>query len=697
MADEKNGPLDRLEVIEFDQFDTSFAVDPADEGNARRRYMTLLAEPASPAGSSVHTSYAEVLRVRNTEGEHFALKRLRPVPADQDALNRRGREAALFEEYRNMLAVSQLQGFPRTYGYGVTREGDPGILMEWVQGRNLLEARREGLLAQRDDGCVEATTVAAVGISVLQALVSTTYLEGTFVHRDLSPRNVMVRVPGGQTGALDPGALECCVIDLGSALYMRPDEATFTATMDVWRSATPEYAPPEMLAISDRSYMRARRSPKIDVYALCSMLYELYCGHTPFRLAERPLEDALKLKTTASPEPLAARTPADQPLVDAIMSGIAVDQDARPDAVALFGQLAQWQQQATGRSVELRDGLTPAHVVGTRLWTARPKPTPAATAAAGQASDAAATGTASAAPARRHAITRRGFLIGAGCVAVAAAGGAIAYNALRPRGFGEKSWTEISEIASSISDASSRKAALKRAVEAGLATKGGSIRTDLTKEITLSDGTSATVQVVDFWHDDVSGGKAGMTFAFTQPVARRNMSGTRMASGGWEQCQMRSWLNDEFWSRLPKDLSKHIKAATKLTNNAGATKVASSVTATSDRLWLFSVAELGGTRSAAALGKDFMYISDVIGAEGTQYLLWDEQDVSTDAMSNTATRHKWNGKRCYWWTRSPSPDCSEADNQTWFNRVGPNGDVFDFATAATGDKKVTTVLPGFCI
>ena len=116
MADEKNGPLGRLEVIEFDQFDTSFAVDPADEGNARRRYMTLLAEPASPGGTSRHTSYAEVLHVRNTEDEYFALKRLRPVPADQDALNRRGREAALFEEYRNMLAVSQLQGFPRVYG-----------------------------------------------------------------------------------------------------------------------------------------------------------------------------------------------------------------------------------------------------------------------------------------------------------------------------------------------------------------------------------------------------------------------------------------------------------------------------------------------------------------------------------------------------------------------------------------------------
>lgn len=35
---------DGLEIIEFEQSDTSFAVSPTDEGKTRRRYMTLLAE-----------------------------------------------------------------------------------------------------------------------------------------------------------------------------------------------------------------------------------------------------------------------------------------------------------------------------------------------------------------------------------------------------------------------------------------------------------------------------------------------------------------------------------------------------------------------------------------------------------------------------------------------------------------------------
>ena len=120
-----------MEIIKFEQFDTSFAVNPSDEGNVRRRFMTLLAPNAQKPS---RLADCEVLHVQNTEGEWFALKRLQSLPTDVDPFARRGREAALFEEYRNQLAVSHLQGFPRVYGYGVTLEGDPGILMEWIDG-----------------------------------------------------------------------------------------------------------------------------------------------------------------------------------------------------------------------------------------------------------------------------------------------------------------------------------------------------------------------------------------------------------------------------------------------------------------------------------------------------------------------------------------------------------------------------------
>ena len=179
--------------------------------------------------------------------------------------------------------------------------------MEWVDGITLHDALEQHLLPPAPDGAgIDGLAVASLALSILRALVSTTYLEGTFAHRDISPRNIMLRRPGGKTtpdGAPTPNGmgapdgaptpvgtpiawstntpLECCLIDLGSAIFMRRDEATFTMTMDVWRNATPEYAPPEMLALSDRGYLEARRSPAIDVYALCSVLYETYSGHTP--------------------------------------------------------------------------------------------------------------------------------------------------------------------------------------------------------------------------------------------------------------------------------------------------------------------------------------------------------------------------------------------------------------------------------
>jgi len=71
--------------------------------------------------------------------------------------------------------------------------------------------------------------------------------------------------------------------------------------------------------------------------------------------------------------------------------------------------------------------------------------------------------------------------------------------------------------------------------------------------------------------------------------------------------------------------------------------------------------------------------------------------VSITAHLNEATQRKWQGKDCYWWTRSPSPDCSEDGGEIWFNRIGPNGDAFDFATVTTGDEYTSCMLPGFCI
>lgn len=732
-------PSDSMQLIEFEQFDTSFAVNPNDESNVRRRFMTLLAKKAV---SEDRLSDCEVLRAQNTEGEWFALKRLRPIPADTNPFARRGREAALFEEYRNQLAVSHLQGFPRVYGYGVTHEGDPAILMEWIHGKTLRDASNESLLPRwNGEGC-PGTTVASLGLSVLQALISTTYLEGTFAHRDISPRNIMIRSNKDDStllGWTNGEPLDCCLIDLGSAIFMRRDEATFTMTMDVWRNATPEYAPPEMLALNDRSFIEARRSPKIDVYALCSVLYELYSGRTPYALADHPNANAYELKTSSLPKPLAPHAATDQPLVDAIMSGLATRQADRPDAQGLFARIANWQHQVTGKATTIKHEPVPPKSAGAHLWSIRhndnqsetsmesratntPSTRPNAAkkseqglyapgTARGRINTGTGTTTADQYPAGGNhgsenlVISRRSLLIGAGCVAGAAALGAgwatQGFGLLRPRTFDDNSWDQIAKIATDIAAASSKDDATSVAVRNGIANEDGTMVDGLTKSIQLTDGTQTSVQVVDYYHDDTDdGGKAGLTFAFTEPIAVRNMSDEAMAYGGWEQCDLRSWLNSDVLSTLPSDLANHVLPVQKATNNMGAAREYddSLMWNTLDNLWLFSIVEMGGPRNPAAFATGYGYLGQIISAEGSQYQLFKDKQISSMASSNDGSRRQWNGKDCYWWLRSPSPDCSADDGQTWFNRVGPNGDVFHFAVAATGEaENQSTVLPGFCL
>ena len=744
-----------LEVIELKALDTSFAIRPDQEGSQRRRLMTLLADegPAQGRGQS------EVLRVRNTEGERFALKRLRPLPADAQPFVRKGREAALFEEYRSQLAVSRLQGFPRTYGYGITVDDEPTILMEWIDGLTLMEAARTVV----PGGPLRSRATAAIGASVLRALASTNALEGTFVHRDISPRNIILRGSAAEIGdSLRAGVADACLIDFGSALYLRPDEATFTVTEDIWRNGTPEYTPPEMLAPHDKTDISARRSPSIDVYALCSVLYELYAGTTPFRLAERPATtSAYETKLEEAPAPLVPARDADGPLVRAIMSGIQARQADRPTVLELLDQFERWLGQAQA-SVSGKSGqpgantqvaiaasgrasagagtpsaldLTPGH--GTHLHLEGPRAEAGAPAGAKDVapidsreprsattdtepivtardsgmrppSDAASSGNTGARSGgqpngRARVVPSRRAFIGAAAIGAAALLGGTAlvtrgFGLMGPAPFGDRSWNDIADIATKIAAATDADRAASVAHEEGLLTDSNELRDDLTKHVKLTDGTEADVQVVGFYHDDRSDGKgkAGLTFAFTEPLAARAMSDEDMADGGWETCDLRGWLANSGLALLPDELARHVLAVDKVTNNKGAARDASSLTKTSDALWLFSIMELGGERPRGYFGSGYTYLADIINSEGAQYRLWSQQFISTNT-TNKGLERTFDGKPCYWWTRSPSPDVSEEEKTVYFNRVGPNGDPFNFAETASSTEGPNTVLPGFCL
>lgn len=344
------------ELIVLDTFEPAVAFDPAKRDESRRRFSMFLVQ--SEAG---HGGTGVVQRATNTAGEIFAIKRLH-VSDTTDERIAAGMRAVLFEEYRNQLTVSHLKGFPRVYGYG-TSNGEPLIVMEWVEGSTLKHITPQ--LPHEGDG-VRGDAVAAIGVAVLSILNNVRHLDTGVAHRDISPRNIMVatseRSLQDQIATLD---FDIRLIDFGSSTALNPIDPTFTVRADVWRGGTPEYAPPEMLTHDIAGIETRRLSPTVDIYALSSVLYELYCGHTPFNLQALGTASPYRVKTETAFEIPQARTAADEALISIIVAGLAVDQERRPSVEQMLDLLRRWQ------SSELGDWPTPEPVWGSGAMDAQ--------------------------------------------------------------------------------------------------------------------------------------------------------------------------------------------------------------------------------------------------------------------------------------------------------------------------------------
>ncbi|MBR3327541.1 MAG: WG repeat-containing protein, partial [Atopobiaceae bacterium] len=173
------------------------------------------------------------------------------------------------------------------------------------------------------------------------------------------PRNVMLRTDAvSATDQLASGDFDLCLVDFGSAsLLANGVDPTFTQISDVWRMGTPSYAPPEMLSSDVVLPEEYRHSQKIDVYALCSILYELYCGHVPFEVAGRAGgRTPYRIKTEERPEELTPRDPDAGALAASIMAGLEARQEARPSAARLQAALDNWQRLPSGKPATSRVG-----------------------------------------------------------------------------------------------------------------------------------------------------------------------------------------------------------------------------------------------------------------------------------------------------------------------------------------------------
>ena len=250
-------------------------------------------------------------------------------------------------------------------------------------------------------------------------------------------------------------------------------------------------------------------------------------------------------------------------------------------------------------------------------------------------------------------------------------------------------WAELKKLSNAIAEAKSNEAGLALAKKYHLVSSEGQLVGDR-KPVRYSfmDGENkvsrtADVRIAGFRHDmKASGGKAGITFEFCDDVTLRWMNFEDDNAGGWKACDMRSWLNKNFYEGLQPDLRDNIVAVKKKTNNTGWVQSSdtSVVTTTKDKLWLLSVVEVYGTDLDSA----YSYYQDVYRAEGKQYQYYEGLGVTGSDYSNVAP---------YWhvWLRSPLTNrsdffCSIDANQE--TRGEPTGSYASFGRG---------VFPAFCL
>jgi serine/threonine-protein kinase len=187
-------------------------------------------------------------------------------------------QRARFEAERQILATLDHPNIARLYDGGVTDDGRPYLVMEYVPGLPIDEYCRSRDLSVEQRVRLFCTAARAVHHAHRRLVV----------HRDLKPTNILVTDDG-----------EVKLLDFGIAKILDPSmvggEAPLTRTG--LHLMTPEYAAPEQV-------MGEPITTSTDVYGLGVVLYEILTGRRPFMLAGRsPAEWAWIIVRESPPVP----------------------------------------------------------------------------------------------------------------------------------------------------------------------------------------------------------------------------------------------------------------------------------------------------------------------------------------------------------------------------------------------------------
>ena len=180
---------------------------------------------------------------------------------------------ARFQQEREILASLDHPAIAKLLDAGVTDEGWPYFIMEYVEGRPI------------DRWCDERKLNISQRVKLFQDVIDAVGYahRHLVVHRDLKPGNIFVT---------NEGAVK--LLDFGIAKVLAGSPGSTSETLTIAAMMTPRYASPEQLngtAITTQS----------DVYSLGVVLYELLTGHRPYRLSTSALHEIARVIAEVEP------------------------------------------------------------------------------------------------------------------------------------------------------------------------------------------------------------------------------------------------------------------------------------------------------------------------------------------------------------------------------------------------------------
>ncbi|MEM9987116.1 MAG: serine/threonine-protein kinase, partial [Bacteroidota bacterium] len=218
----------------------------------------------------------EAKRAEGDFEQRLVLKVLKKGLDTADVLRR-------FRSEKQILARLNHPAIAQIFDGGVTEEGTPYFVMEYIAGDTLMDYvaknmpnLRERLLLFKQIG--EALQFAHRNL---------------VIHRDLKPSNILVTTEGRPK-----------LLDFGIAKLLEPEDFNLTRaeTQAGHELLTPDYASPEQLS-------GGSVTTSTDIYQLGLVLYELLAEQKPFEFKGLSYQERRDLIQNASPEPPSQRHP----------------------------------------------------------------------------------------------------------------------------------------------------------------------------------------------------------------------------------------------------------------------------------------------------------------------------------------------------------------------------------------------------